>query len=75
MSKSMELEVPTLVELDSREASGVKVDLLYQRTGNLVLVHIHDEQAGELQFPVPPENALDAFHHPFTYAPSSLEAA
>jgi hypothetical protein len=63
-------------ELAYREADGLKVQLLYRKAGNEVLLHVFNTSAEqELEFTVPPEKALDAFEHPYVYAPEYFEAA
>ncbi len=57
-----------VLELDSREGSGVLVELLYKKFADEVRIHLVDEDAGlEVNFPVPRESARDAFAHPFHY--------
>jgi hypothetical protein len=57
------------LELDSREADGIKIDLLYRRVGNVVLVRVFDERQEQgFEVAAPPDKALDVFHHPFAYA-------
>jgi hypothetical protein len=56
--------------LNSRETNGLTVELLYQKLGETVLVHLVDDREGaEMKFPVPADRALDAFEHPYAYAP------
>lgn len=57
-----------LLELDSREGHDLKVELLYRKVGNEVLIHLIDSKDDQdLTFPVPPEMAQDAFQHPYPY--------
>jgi hypothetical protein len=57
-----------LQELDAREADGISVQLLYQKVGNTVLIHLVDsKEEFEDTFIVPPDQAHDAFYHPYAY--------
>jgi truncated hemoglobin YjbI len=57
-----------VLELAVREADGISVQLLYKTIGKEVLVHLVDvKEDRDLQFPVSPENAKDAFDHPYAY--------
>jgi hypothetical protein len=58
------------VELDTRQDVGYTVSLEWERdTGNTQIVVADSQAACLLVFPVPGENAGDAFRHPFGYAP------
>ncbi len=58
------------VELDTRQDAGYTVSLEWERdTGNTQIVVADSQAACLLVFPVPGENAGDAFRHPFSYAP------
>ena len=66
----------TAIELAYRETDGLQVQLLYRKVGNEVLLHVidtMDEQ--DMEFLVPRDKALDAFEHPYVYAPQYFEAA
>jgi hypothetical protein len=67
---NMELERERdLVELDSREADGIRVDLLWEKIGNTALIQVFDGRTGEeFEVSVAPDKAADAFEHPFAYA-------
>ena len=59
------------VELDARAGDGLDVRLFWHATSGRVTVSLFDtstEQAFELD--VEPDQALDAFRHPFAYAAS-----
>jgi hypothetical protein len=57
-------------ELDTRQDAGYTISLEWERdTGETQIVIADSQTASLLVFPVPGENAGDAFHHPFTYAP------
>lgn len=59
----------TLRELDSRESNGIAVVLLWDSSRDGIYVDVVDAHTLEqLRFAVPPEQALDAFHHPFAHA-------
>jgi hypothetical protein len=57
-------------ELDTRRNAGYTVSLEWDRDTGETQVIVADGRAGTLLvFPVPGENAGDAFRHPFRYAP------
>jgi len=57
-----------LLELSFREADSIKVELLYKRIGNKVLIHLIDQkEENDVTFPVPSDKAMDAFNHPYSY--------
>jgi hypothetical protein len=57
-------------ELAHRSADGLEVALLWHPRRDHVSVAVHDRRDGsELEFAVDPSRALDAFNHPFAYAP------
>jgi hypothetical protein len=56
-------------ELDYRESDGIEVSLLWSRDDGSLAVAVRDGRTGErFELPVEPEQALDAFQHPFAYA-------
>jgi hypothetical protein len=58
------------VELDTRQDAGYAVSLEWDRdTDNTQIVVADSRTACLLVFPVPGEDAGDAFRHPFRYAP------
>jgi hypothetical protein len=58
-----------LKELDYRESDGIEVSLTWSRADGSLAVAVRDARAGEqFDFPVKPEQAWDAFQHPFAYA-------
>ncbi len=60
-----------LIELATRQSGGVEVRLLWNPAADELKVAVLDERTGEaFEVPVPGERALDAFYHPFAYAPS-----
>jgi hypothetical protein len=57
-------------ELDARSANGIEVRLLWHGA-DVVSVAVFDATHGDaIEFVVEPDEALDAFHHPFAYAAS-----
>ena len=57
-------------ELDHRRNDEIDVRLLWNvRTNDVFVVVVDEQQDTSLQFDVPPAKALDAFHHPYAYAP------
>ena len=60
-----------LIELATRSNGGVEVRLLWHPGAEELTLTVADERTGEcFEIPVPGESALDAFYHPFVYAPS-----
>jgi hypothetical protein len=58
------------VELDTRQNAGYTVSLEWDRDSGETQVVVADSGASTvLVFPVPGENAGEAFRHPFRYAP------
>ena len=58
------------VELDTRRDAGYTISLEWDReTGETQIVVADIRDANVLVFPVPGENAGDAFRDPFRYAP------
>ncbi|HWE33095.1 MAG TPA: hypothetical protein VG410_06395 [Solirubrobacteraceae bacterium] len=56
-------------QLDQRSGDGIDVTLLWDSRSNEVFLTVVDERLGEMrEFGIPPEDALDAFHHPYAYA-------
>jgi len=61
-----------VVDLASRNAAGIEVSLLWRRATNTVSVYAVDEREGTaVEFAVDACDAMDAFWHPFAYAPAS----
>lgn len=59
------------LELASRFASGIEVRLLWDPADDSLTVVAADDRARErIEFGVRPEQALEAYRHPFAYAPS-----
>jgi hypothetical protein len=58
-------------ELAHRATSTVEVTLLWRQTDNMVTLRLVEVATGiEFEFGVRPEDALDAFNHPYAYMPS-----
>jgi hypothetical protein len=63
-------------ELAERTSDGTRVRLLWRQSTREIWVEVWDSHLDvTLAIPVPPERALDAFHHPFAYAASGTVAA
>ena len=55
-------------ELARRVSGGVEVTLLRDSRDNSTLIELRHPAIKEpIRFRVPPDRALDAFHHPFAY--------
>lgn len=67
----------TAIELDYRQCAWVEVSLLWDRETDELIVSVRDSESSEA-FELTVENngkALDAFHHPYDYAPKPAAAA
>ena len=61
-----------LKELAYRDQDGLKVTLLWDACSNEVSVDVVDQRAeSQFRLPIAGRFALDAFYHPYAYAPSS----
>ena len=61
------------VELAHRATSDVDVTLLWRQVDNMVTLRLVEVGTGvEFEFGVRPEDALDAFNHPYAYLPSPI---
>jgi hypothetical protein len=59
---------PMVRELAHREAVGIEVSLLWRRADGAVIVQLVEVPSGVVfELRVAPEDALDAFHHPYAY--------
>ena len=57
-----------MVEIDQRAADGIEVRLLWHPTTGEVAVAVFDQRTDEqFAMPVQPDQALDAFRHPFGF--------
>jgi len=62
-------EITEARELDARTGDGLDVRLLWYPATEVVTVSVDDAKCGSgFEFVVEPNEALDAFHHPFAYA-------
>jgi hypothetical protein len=58
------------IDLADRESDGLEVTLLWSRTTGRVKVAVSDSKLDvQFELDVARADALEAFHHPFTYAP------
>jgi hypothetical protein len=56
-------------ELDARTGDGIDVQLLWYAATETVTVSVYDAKSDNgFEVVVEPNEALDAFHHPFAYA-------
>ena len=63
-------------ELAHRAGDGLEVRLLWNEEDNRVVVAVDDARTGErFEIEVPTTRALDAFEHPFAYAPAAPNVA
>jgi hypothetical protein len=64
----------TLRELAHRAHDGLEVTLLWDVDSNEVSIDVVDERNdSSFWLPVAPGSALDAFNHPYVYAPAWIE--
>jgi hypothetical protein len=57
-------------QLAYRSGDGIEVSLLWSRPTDTLTVTVADLRTGELiEFSPPRDKGLDAFYHPFAYAP------
>jgi hypothetical protein len=64
-----------LKELAHREQDGIAVTLLWNAKTNEVSIQLVDQRIErDLAFTVANDAALDAFAHPFAYAPSTADS-
>jgi hypothetical protein len=62
-------------ELAERSSNGTQVRLLWRQGTEQLWVEVREPDDRLLAIPVQPEQALDAFHHPYAYAGSHLDFA
>jgi hypothetical protein len=61
----------TATELAYRRDGGIEVALFWNRRTGRLTVSVADLASGDaFQMPIAPDQALDAFHHPYAYAAS-----
>jgi len=57
-------------ELAHRVGSGIEVSLLWRRRDDSITLQVVETATGvELELSIPPDEALDAFYHPYAYLP------
>ena len=67
------IEKPEEKELAYRESDGIAVSLRWNQETGGVSVLVEDSELGEsFVVPAQPEQALQAFYHPYAYPPSLL---
>jgi hypothetical protein len=55
-------------ELAHRVSDGVSVSLFWESVGDSILIEVYDERGGDyFELPVPRDQALEAFRHPYVY--------
>jgi hypothetical protein len=58
-------------ELAHRSTDGIEVSLFWSKASNRVTIEVVDNRIDErLEFEVAHDKALDAFRHPYAYAPA-----
>jgi hypothetical protein len=66
------LSVEPRRELTSRVSGGIEVTLYWSARDDSTSIELWQAATDEtLTFPIPPEQALDAFYHPFAYLPAA----
>ena len=66
----------TLRELAHRAHDGLQVTLLWDEESNEVSIGVVDDRTdSSFWLPIAPGSALDAFNHPYAYAPAWVEPA
>ena len=62
------------IELAHRSTNGLDISLLWRPAQDAPCICVLDDRAGTaLWFDIAPEAALDAFRHPFAYAPQAAD--
>jgi hypothetical protein len=70
------IDPQTIRELAHRAGDGLEVTLVWHEDDNRVVVVVDDARTGErFEIEVPTTSALDAFEHPFAYAPAAPSVA
>jgi hypothetical protein len=58
-------------ELARRSTDGIEVSLFWSQPSSRITIELIDNRIGErLEFEVANDKALDAFRHPYAYAPA-----
>ncbi|HEY1590749.1 MAG TPA: hypothetical protein VGF81_03085 [Solirubrobacteraceae bacterium] len=59
-------------ELDHRTTDGIEVKLLWSAESDRIWIDVQDNRAGRsFELEVDPGDALEAFRHPFAFAPAA----
>jgi hypothetical protein len=67
---------PQLRELAHRHGNDIDVSLFWRAADNSLLLLLVEVPTGVVfEVPVPAEQAMDAFHHPYAYLPVARPAA
>jgi hypothetical protein len=70
---TMAVTVATRQELAHRSTDGIEVSLFWAKLSNRVTIELVDNRLDErLCFEVARDKALDAFRHPYAYAPARV---
>jgi YD repeat-containing protein len=70
-SGEKETAMTLLTELAHRHQDGLEVTLLWDAQAHTISIDLLDDRSETaLRFEVDPRSALDAFYHPFVYAPA-----
>jgi hypothetical protein len=67
------LSISSRRELAHRSSNGIDVRLFWSPADNSVTVAVDDALGAAFELDVAPERALDAFNHPYAYAPSTRD--
>jgi hypothetical protein len=63
-------------ELDHRTSDGIEVTLFWSTPSGRITIAVVDTRSDEaLEFEVDGDAALDAFNHPYAYAPQAMATA
>jgi hypothetical protein len=69
-TKEIPMTVAHTSELAHRSGDGIEVSLLWNRLEDRLTVLVGDLRTGEsFEFSPPRDQGLDAYYHPFAYAP------
>jgi hypothetical protein len=70
---AMAAATETCRELARRASSGIEVSLFWSASTNQVIVEVFDARIeGGFRFEVECSRALDAYNHPYAYAPATV---
>jgi len=62
---------PAVRELAHRVGSGIEVSLLWRRSDDSIRLQLVELDTGVIfELSIAPEDALDAFYHPYAYLPA-----